>query len=499
MSAAAIPILQVSGLGKSFGTPVLRDFDLMLMPGEVHALVGGNGAGKSTLARIIAGLLTPDAGALTLGGQPYRPRNRREAQAAGVTLMLQELNVLPTLTIAENLYLHALPSRFGFVDRRKLRERATVALTRVGLGQLDPFTLASRLGIGEQQMVELAAALDEDCRLLILDEPTAALTGREAEALFGQIERLRAAGVCIVYISHRMEELRRIADRVSVLRDGQRVATLPMADTSPQELVRLMAGAEVATRPTERSARRGPVILKVDGLRSRPLVEDVSFELHGGEILGLSGLVGAGRTRTLRTLFGAERRDGGTVTYRGKAVQFREPADAVAAGWALVPEDRKAHGLLLPESARVNLTLASLRGFWLNETEETRVATPIRDRLAVKCDTLEQTAASLSGGNQQKLVLGRWLLRETRVLLLDEPTRGVDVPAKESIYALLRELAASGMAILVVSSELPELMSLCDRIVVLSAGRVAGTFSPEDWSAEKLTEAAFHFHHAPVS
>lgn len=489
-----MPLLQVQALRKSFAVPVLRDFDLTLQPGEVHALVGGNGAGKSTLARILAGLLPRDGGTVTLDGHPFQPRTRRGAQAAGVTLMLQELNVLPTLSVAENIFLPRLPQRFGFVDRRTLHAQARAVLSRVGLGGLAPDTPAVRLGVGQQQQVELATALAEDCRLLILDEPTAALTIPEIEKLFENLRRLRERGVGVLYISHRMDELRVIADTVSVMRDGQRVVTRPMADTGTAELVRLMAGHELCSAPIRRTRLPGKIALKVDNLVAGSAVRAVSFEVRRGEILGLAGLVGAGRTETLRAIFGADTPEAGHIEIDGRPARIRHPADAVAAGLALVPEDRKHHGLLLPQSLRVNATLATLRGVFVSKTAETRATQGIIDRLAVRCDTPEQPAASLSGGNQQKIVLGRWLLRSSAVLLLDEPTRGVDVPAKEAIYALLHALADEGKACVIVSSELPELMSLCDRIAVMSAGRVVETFLPREWTLENLTAAAFRGH-----
>ena len=492
-------LLQVRGLQKSFAAPVLRDFDLTVRAGEVHALVGSNGAGKSTLARILAGLLTRDGGEVALAGKPFAPRSRREAQDAGVTLMLQELNVLPTLSIAENIFLARLPQRWGFVDRRRLSEQTRTVLTRVGLEHLPPDTPAARLGVGQQQQVELAAALAADCRLLILDEPTAALTARETEKLFENIRALRARGAGILYVSHRMDELRAIADTVSVMRDGRRVDTRPMADASTAELVRLMAGREIVSTTGATSGRVfGGAALTVRDLHAGTAVRGVNFEVRQGEILGLAGLVGAGRTETLRAIFGADVREKGRVEIAGRAVNIGGPADAVAAGLALVPEDRKDQGLLLPQSLRVNTTLATLpnhqRAGLVSRRMETDSTRRIIERLAVRCDTPEQPVASLSGGNQQKLVFGRWLLRSSDVLLLDEPTRGVDAAAKESIYALLRELAAEGKACVVVSSELPELMTLCDRIAVMSAGRMVEEFLPDEWTLEKLTAAAFRGH-----
>ena len=457
-------LLEVRSLNKAFAAPVLRDFDFGLAAGEVHALIGSNGAGKSTFARILAGLLRADRGEVLLAGEPHAPATRREAQQRGVTLMLQELNVLPTLTVAENVFLPRLPRRFGFVDRRRLAEDARGALARVGLERLDPLTPASTLGVGQQQLVELAAALAEECRLLILDEPTAALTGAETARLFENLRRLRRGGVGVLYISHRIEELREIADRVTVLRDGQRVITAPLSEVSTDELVRQMAGHEVPLTPPLRARQPGEVALRVQGLRAGDAVRGVSFAVRRGEILGLSGLVGSGRTETLRVIFGADAKDSGEIELGEplRAVEFRQPSEAARAGLGLVPEDRKLHGLLLPQSVRTNATLSTLgrhsRGGFVNAGAERDAAAGISARLDVRCQSIEQPVAELSGGNQQKAVMSRWLLRDCEVLLLDEPTRGVDVATKEAIHALLRDLAEAGKALVVVSSELVELM-----------------------------------------
>jgi len=488
-------LLTVEALHKSFAAPVLRDFGFSLRAGEVHALVGGNGAGKSTFANILAGLLPADSGRIWLDGKPHEPRNRRDAQQRGVTLMLQELHLLPTLSVAENLFLHRLPANWGFVSRRRLGEQAVEALARVGLESVDPFTPAAALGIGKQQLVVLAGALAEECRVIILDEPTAALSAKETATLFGHLRRLRAEGKGIIYISHRMEELREIADTVSVLRDGRRITTMPMPDSSTRQLVSLMAGRELAAAAAASSHRKERVTLRVAGLCAGNSVRNVTFEVREGEIFGLSGLVGAGRSETLRTIFGADARQAGTIELGLplRPVNISQPADAVRAGLALVPEDRNRDGLLLPQGMRVNSTLASLKGLFVSN-DETRRTELLRERLEVRCQDLDQPAQTLSGGNQQKIVLARWLMRDAEVLLLDEPTRGVDAAAKETIYHLLRELAAAGKSLVVVSSEVLELMALCDRIAVMSAGRIVSEFTPDQWSAENLTQAAFHGH-----
>ncbi len=477
---------------------MLIDFSFDLLPGEVHALIGSNGAGKSTFARILSGLTPADAGAILLSGQPFRPVSRADAGRAGIVMVLQELNVIPTLTVAENLFLPTLPHRAGFISFPELNRRAVQALARVGLPRLDPATPAEHLGVGQQQLVEIAGALAQNCGVLILDEPTAALTDPETDTLFQNIRRLQSEGVGIIYISHRMDEIRRICNRVTVLRDGRRVATHIAAEVSPPELVREMVGHELPVRPAAQERGRGDVALKVLDLCAGARVRNVSFEARTGEIVGLAGLIGSGRTETLRVIFGAEPKDSGSVFLAGSAIPalIREPADAVRAGIGMVPEDRKQDALLLSQSIRVNTTLATLShhtraGGWLDSDSEARTSQELSRRMAIRCESQEQLVSELSGGNQQKVVMARWLARDCQVLLFDEPTRGIDVAAKETIYQLLRDLAVEGKAVVFVSSELPELMALCDRILVMSAGKVAAEFLPGEWTQEKITQAAF--------
>lgn len=496
--ATATPLLQVAGLQKRYSVPVLTDFSLELMAGEVHALVGSNGAGKSTFARILCGLTPPDGGQVRLGGQPSAPRSKQEAERAGIAMVMQELNVIGNLTVAENILLAHLPRRAGFVCRAELNTRAREALARVGLGDLDTALPAKSLGIGQQQLVEIAGALARECRLLILDEPTAALTDSETERLFENIRQLKARGVGVIYISHRMDEIRRIADRITVLRDGRRVATHEVAEVEPRLLVREMVGHDLPERPEAANRAAGAPALRVAHLCAGERVRDVSFKVGRGEILGLAGLIGSGRTETLRAIFGAAPRDAGEI-YVGEndpPVRIRTPADAVAAGIGMVPEDRKLDGLLLAQPIRVNTTLATLPRHasgagWINASAERETTAGLQTRLDIRCASLEQVVGQLSGGNQQKVVIARWLARDCDVLLFDEPTRGIDVGAKDTIYQLLRDLAAEGKALVVVSSELTELMALCDRILVMSAGRVAAEFLPGQWSQEAITHAAF--------
>ena len=495
---SATPLLQVSGLHKSYNIPVLTDFSFELRSGEVHALIGSNGAGKSTFARILCGLTPANSGDLQFDGHPYAPRSKREADHAGIVMVLQELNVIGTLSVAENIFLNRLPRRAGFVRFADLNNQAREALARVGLGDLDPATPASQLGVGQQQLVEIAGALALNCRLLILDEPTAALTDPETDRLFDNIRRLQTGGVGIIYISHRMDEIRRIANRVTVLRDGRRVATHDAAEVTPAAMVREMVGHDLPERKAAAERSSGEPALSVNRLRAGERVRDVSFQVRQGEILGLAGLIGSGRTETLRAIFGADKKDGGEILLGNppRPVTIREPADAVQAGIGMVPEDRKQDGLLLAQSIRVNTTLATLprhtrHGGWLDANAETATTASICQRLAVRCASLEQAVSELSGGNQQKVVIGRWLACDCSVLLFDEPTRGIDVAAKDMVYQLLRDLAADGKAVVFVSSELTELMAVCDRILVMSAGCIAAEFLPGEWTQEKITQAAF--------
>ncbi len=489
------PLLKAAGLQKSYNVRVLSDFDFDLQPGEVHALVGSNGAGKSTFARILSGLTTADGGTLELNGQPYAPATKRDAEHAGIIMVLQELNVIGTLSIAENIFLNRLPARWGLISYDKLYAQAHEALLCVGLGDIDPAMPAGLLGVGQQQLVEIAGALSQNCRLLILDEPTAALTDPEIEQLFTNIRRLQTKGVGIIYISHRMDEIARIADRTTVLRDGRHIATHRARDVTPAELVREMAGHDLPERKCAGSQVTDQVGLSVDKLNAGPRVRDVSFQAFRGEILGLAGLIGAGRTETLRAIFGADAKESGNVVVEGKKVVIRNPADAVRAGLGLIPEDRKRDGLLLTQPIRVNTTLNTLpRNGWLNLELEHATTDGFCRQLAVRCSSMEQIVGELSGGNQQKVVIARWLARQCQVLLFDEPTRGIDVAAKDTIYQLLRDLAAAGKTVMVVSSDLVELMSLCDRILVMSAGQMAAEFTPENWTQEKITQAAFSGH-----
>jgi len=491
-------LLKASGINKSFpGVQALSDVDFDLREGEVHALVGENGAGKSTLARIIAGVETADSGRMSLDGQPYRPSGRANAEADGVRVVMQELHLVANLTVAENIFIEKLPSRFGFVDYEKLNRAAREIMKKVGLGAVEPWVAVRHLGVGQQQMVEIAAGLSRHCRILVLDEPTASLTDNEIELLFTQIKKLKNGGVGIIYISHRIEEVIHIADRVTVLRDGKVIATRSTSELGLNDIIRMMVGRDLEHEQLRHAGEAGEVALSVVGLTLGDKVKDVTFEVRRGEIFGFAGLMGSGRTETMRAVFGADRADSGKIYLGGgrEPVKIRKPRDAVRNGIALLTEDRKEQGLLLRLAVRANISLVRLcdvsRFGWINTSRERSVAGEYVDALSVRCSSTEQTVGELSGGNQQKVVIAKWLYRDSAVLIFDEPTRGIDVGAKFEIYRMLAELAEKGKAVIVISSDLKELMAICDRIAVMSAGRLVATFGRDEWSEEKIMAAAF--------
>jgi ribose transport system ATP-binding protein len=491
-------LLVATGMDKSFpGVQALRGVDFDLRAGEVHALVGENGAGKSTLTRILAGVQAPDGGRMLLADQIYQPKSRSDAESCGVRMVMQELNLIGNLSVAENIFIERLPSRLGFINYPRLHAAAREAMAKVGLGDVDPSTPVRSLGVGRQQMVEIAAGLSRRCRVLALDEPTASLTDSEVELLFTQIRRLRAEGVGIIYISHRIEEVLSIADRVTVLRDGRTVGTQAAGTMGPEDVIRMMVGRDLGKECLAPSGGRGTAALRVAGLTRGERVRDVSFEAFRGEILGVAGLMGAGRTETMRAIFGADPPEAGAIYLHGgdRPVRIRKPSDAVRHGIALLTEDRKEQGLFLSLPVRANISITRLGALsrlgWIDAAREQRVACDYAGSLDIKCWSVEQAAGQLSGGNQQKVVIAKWLHRDCDILIFDEPTRGIDVGAKFEIYRMLAELAGKGKAILFVSSDLKELMAICNRILVLSAGRVAGTFERDRWSEEAIMAAAF--------
>jgi len=491
-------LLTATGIDKAFpGVQALSGVDFELRAGEVHALVGENGAGKSTLTRILAGVEAPDAGQMLLVGRPYQPRSRTDAEAHGVRMVMQELNLIGNLTVAENIFIERLPSRLGFIRYGRLHEAAREVMAKVGLEGIDPATPVRSLGVGRQQMVEIAAGLSRRCRVLALDEPTASLTDSEVALLFSQIRRLKAEGVGILYISHRIEEVLSIADRVTVLRDGQVVGTRSSREVDVDAVIRMMVGRDLHREHLAPSGTAGKPALRVVGLTRGDKVRDVSFEARCGEILGIAGLMGSGRTETMRAIFGADPPESGAVYLHDsdRPARIRKPSDAVRNRIALLTEDRKEQGLFLPLAVRANISIARLcdvsRLGWIKPSRERQVARQYIESLGIRAWSPEQPVGQLSGGNQQKVVIAKWLYRDCDVLIFDEPTRGIDVGAKFEIYRMLAELAGRGKAILFVSSDLKELMAVCNRILVMSAGRVAGLFERDQWTEEAITAAAF--------
>jgi len=498
MESMTDKLLVATGIDKSFpGVQALSGVDFELLAGEVHALVGENGAGKSTLTRIIAGVETADAGQMLLAGRSYRPRSRTDAEAHGVRMVMQELNLIGNLTVAENIFIERLPSRLGFIDYNRLHQAAREVMAKVGLEGIDAATPVRSLGVGRQQMVEIAAGLSRRCGVLALDEPTASLTDSEVSLLFSQIQRLKAEGVGIIYISHRIEEVLSIADRVTILRDGKVVGTHSSREVDADAVIRMMVGRDLQREHLAPSGGAGKPALRVVGLTRGDKVRDVSFEARCGEILGVAGLMGSGRTETMRAIFGADPPESGAIYLHDsdRPARIRNPSDAVRNRIALLTEDRKEQGLFLTLPVRANISIAGLcnvsRFGWVKLSCERQVARQYIDSLGIRAWSQEQPVSQLSGGNQQKVVIAKWLYRDCDILIFDEPTRGIDVGAKFEIYRMLAELAGRGKAILFVSSDLKELMAVCNRILVMSAGRVAGVFERDRWTEEAITAAAF--------
>lgn len=500
-TGSADTVLQVIGLKKYFGgVKALDGVDFSLRRGEVHALVGENGAGKSTLIRVLTGVHRFTEGTIVLDNAAYAPQSPQQAKALGVQVVHQELNLLSHLSVAENISIEALPrTRLGLYDRSEVRRRARVALDAIGLSDVDVDATISTLGIAHCQLIEIARALQSDSAILVLDEPTATLTDREKLRLFEIVGDLASRGVTIVFVTHHLDEVFAICDRVTVFRNGKTIITQEISDTSPTEVVRHMVGRELAEKPTPRNPipADAPVALALESfvVQSSRSGVGVTFDLRYGEILGLAGLVGAGRTELLRGIFSIDPVTSGIMKRDGNAVRFANPAQAIAAGLGFVTEDRKDEGLILSMPIAANTSLASMnlvtRLGMLLHGKEAGMATDQGAKLQLKFGKISDAVSSLSGGNQQKVVLAKWLATAPRVLLLDEPTRGVDVGAKAEIYAILRDLAEAGLAILVVSSELPELMTLCDRILVMAKHEITGCVLPKDYSEENILKLAY--------
>lgn len=496
------PLLQMRAIRKSFGgIEVLKGVDFDLHPGEVHALCGENGAGKTTLMNILAGVHQPDTGEISFSGNTFAAfANAHAAQRAGLSIVFQERSLFGPLTVAENIFVGRQPvTGWGMIDRRRLRSDAGCLLTEIAPDVVADTTV-STLSPAQQQMVEIAKALSLDAKVLILDEPTAALSEAETTRLFAVIRQLQQRGVGIVYISHRLEEIFTLADRVTVLKDGTWQGTLPVSETNTDDLIRRMVGRDVEKTATGLDQLASPVVLEVRGLTDSAAMEthavrlrDISFHVHEGEIIGLAGLAGAGRTETALALFGVRPRGSGEVLLDTQRVEIRSPADAIAAGLGYVSEDRKESGLFLEMSIRRNVSAASLRcfgGWFFRDANESAVAEEYRQKLRIICRDVDQDTSHLSGGNQQKVLLARWLLVKPRVLIVDEPTRGVDVGAKAEVHQLLRDFARQGHAVIMISSELPEILTVSDRIYVMRAGRIVGELLRGEATEEAVMQLA---------
>ncbi|MDE4275922.1 sugar ABC transporter ATP-binding protein [Phaeobacter gallaeciensis] len=488
------PVLRLEGIVKTFpGVRALDGVSLSILPGEVHALMGENGAGKSTLMKVLGGIHQPDEGQIIVGEKPVVMSGPLDAKAKGIVFIHQELSLADELSVAENIYLGELPrKRFGLVDWAELEAKTSAILGRLKVG----FTAKTRVGdlsIANQQMVEIARALTVDAKAVIFDEPTASLTDAEKVVLLEVIADLQVQGVGIAYISHRMEEIFKITDRISVLRDGQYQGTVNTADTDEEGVTQLMIGRKLDLSRNETHHELGDVALQVRGLSCGELYSDVSFEVRRGEVVGFYGLVGAGRTEIAETLFGLRDPSSGAILLDGEEVRIQSPHDAIERGISLVPEDRKGQGLVLGMNCRDNMTLPQVNdlttGPFVAEGSEIAIFDQYRDRLDIRTPGWKQLVGNLSGGNQQKIVIGKWLSMHPNVLIVDEPTRGIDVGSKAEIHNLIRELAAQGYAVIVISSEMPEVLHVSDRIVAMYSGRVMRTFTSEEVTEENLIAA----------
>lgn len=484
-------IIQVRSVSKAFpGVQALEEVSLAVEPGSCHALMGENGAGKSTLGKLLSGIYQPDSGQILVSGKPVEFRSPTDAAREGIGIVHQELLFCENLSVAENLNLHAPPARMGLYDRRTALQRAKEWLDAVE-ADIDPEQRVGELTIARQQLVQIAGAIGTGAKILIFDEPTSSLSQRETQRLLECIQDLKAKGVTCLYVSHRLDEVFQICDEVTVLRDGKLVGTYPLKEMDRQRLVHLMVGRDLEAGQEPAPVEQGsPAALKVSGFSSPGRFQEAHLELRQGEIVGLAGLVGAGRTELLQALFGLDPAARGSIELNGRAIAPRSPAQAFAEGLGLIPEDRKRHGLVLGMTARENISLPLLGRIaslgWIRKRTERQLASKFFESLQVRASGIDTRAITLSGGNQQKLVLAKWLASQCKVLLVDEPTRGVDVGAKAEIHTLLRNLAAEGNSILVASSELPELLGLCHRIIVLREGRIMGEVSRAEATEERI-------------
>lgn len=494
------PLLKIHEISKSYATKVLKRVTLDIHHGEIHGIIGANGAGKSTLCNIIAGVTQSDAGEMHLNGQPYDPKTRRDSLNCGVQMVHQELSLISNLTVAENLFFTNLPTRAGLIDQEELHARATLLLDRLGLSAINPETIVGSLGAGQQQLVEIAIALSKSCTLLILDEPTSSLSTQETNQLFEWLQQIRSEGIGVIFISHRIPELKKITDRLTILSDGECIYSDTTDKIVHQQILDLIAGTAETTQPKEPfvSYATDEPALSVKNLSLLPNKAPISFFINRGERVGLTGLVGSGRTELLSAIYGVSDTSRGTLQINNGAERevFRGAHQAARAGLGMLPEDRKKSGVMLNLDIKSNLTITSLRdqfsraGF-ISEKNEFAAAIKAIRRLKVKCDHVSQKVRTLSGGNQQKIAIGKWLITDSNILLLDEPTRGIDAAARLAIHQLIAEAASTGKSIIMASNDLEELMHNCDRIIVLAGGEISKIFVRASWSYEEIIKSCF--------
>lgn len=488
-------VLGMHGITKAFpGVVALKNVDLEVRRGEIHALVGENGAGKSTLMNVLGGVIQADSGEILIDGQQVSIPNPQAAQKAGISFIHQELALFPGMSVAANLFIESFPHRYGFLGWKNIVAETKKILHRIGLS-VPPLTKVRSLRMGERQMVEIARALLRETKILVLDEPTSSLSERETKVLFGLMRELAAQGVSIVYISHRLDEIFQVCDRATVLRDGQKVKTVDIKDTDKNELIRLIVGRELHEQFPKNNVPSEEILLSVEGLTRSGVFEDVTFHVKSGEIVGLTGLMGSGRTEVARALFGVDRIERGTIRLRGRAVAIRTPEDAIRRGFGFVTENRRDEGLVVTKPVRTNVVLANLRkfargGFWVNGAAQEQAAQRQIANLRIATPDSRRLVQYLSGGNQQKVVLGKWLETEPSVFILDEPTRGVDVGAKAEIHEIMSDLASRGAAILMISSELPEVLGMSDRVLVMRNGRVVAELDRQEATQERILALA---------
>ncbi len=484
--------VEMKNIVKRFGGVLaLNDVSLRVKPGEVHALVGENGAGKSTLMKILSGAFGRDEGTIFIDGKEEKISSPREAKELGVATIYQEFMLAPHLTVAENIFIDRLSEKNKFINWKELNRKAEEILKQLGFEEIKAKATVESLSVAYQQVVEICKNLTRNARILVLDEPTAVLTFSEIEKLFLLIEKLKKDGVSIIYISHRLEEIFQICDRITVLKDGTFVKEVGTEEIDKHQLVNLMVGRDMSTLFPPRDAKIGETVLEVKNLNRGKQVQNVSFAVRAGEVLGISGLVGAGRTETMRLIFGADRKESGEIIFMGEKVNFKSPKQAVRKGLGLLPEDRKQQGVLLEQSIRINTTLSSLKKIIrllgvISEKKDKELTRDVLEQLATKYNSMEDHTSSLSGGNQQKVALAKWLVADCKCIILDEPTRGVDVGAKVEIYKNINDLAEQGVAIVMISSEMTEIIGMCDRTLIMRQGKVVGELNKSELGEEKL-------------